>query len=173
MSPWVAFSVITWVAIAVLYFGLAAVMREVRLLRNAVIRDPDGFATAQPDLVLGERFADGGQRIVAAVDSGCPLCLEVAGRLAKRAAGATLLTHEPAATWADVAGTLRIVSDREAWRAVSHLSPPLLMLVDGSGRVRRLLLPVRVDEVDKVLPDWRALVSKEGMSGVADVRADS
>lgn len=178
MSPVIAFDIVTWAAIVVLFFGLAAVLREVRLLRGLVARNPDGFATAQPDLSLGERFADGNtshrgaRRIVVAVDSGCPLCLAVIDRLAERAPEATLLTHEPAAVWDGVASELTVVSDRESWRAVSHLSPPVLMLVDGSGLVRRMVLPVRVEEVDHVLGEWSDLV-KEEIAGDADVRADS
>jgi hypothetical protein len=178
MSPVLAFDIVTWAAIVVLFFGLAAVLREVRLLRGTVARSPDGFATAQPDLSLGARFANGsiphrgGRRIVVAVDSGCPLCLAVVDRLAGRAAEATLLTHEPAAVWDGLAGGLPVVSDRESWRAVSHLSPPVLMLVDGSGLVRRMVLPVRVEEVDHVLGEWSDLL-EEGTAGDVDVRADS
>jgi hypothetical protein len=40
------------------------------------------------------------------------------------------------------------------------------MLVDGSGRVRRMVLPVREQEVDHVLDEWR-------IPGVTDVRSDS
>jgi hypothetical protein len=150
-------------------------------LRGIVTRDPDGFAAGQPDLVLGEPFADGhGPRIVLAVDSGCSLCLAVTGRLARRTDGptgpigptVTLLTHEPAAVWDGIAGGLPVVSDREAWRSVSHLSPPVLMLVDGSGRVRKMILPVREQEVDNVLDEWTA-AAQERTPGVVDVRTDS
>jgi hypothetical protein len=194
MSPVIAFYIVTWAAIVVLFLGLAAVLREVRLLRGIVSRDPEGFASAQPDISLGGRFANGKRRqIVLAAESGCPLCLAVIERLARRAAGeraageragqrgaarmsgpfkATLLTHESPAVWDRVAGRLQIVSDRESWRAISHLAPPVLMLVDGSGRVRRMLLPVREQEVDSVLGEWSDL-TQERISGVADVRADS
>jgi hypothetical protein len=177
-----AFYIVTWAAIVVLFFGLAAVLREVRLLRGIVARNPDGFTAAQPDLSLGEQFANGhtplgsGRRLVVAADSGCPLCLAVVDRLAARAAEATLLTHEPAAVWDGIAHGLTVVSDRESWRAISHLSPPVLMLVDSSGSVRKMVLPVRVEEVDHVLGEWSDLVNegaKEGVSGDADVRADS
>lgn len=180
MSPAVAFFIVTWAAIIVLFFGLAAVLREVRLLRGLVVRNSDGFATELPELSLGAQFArsdvgnrnpgngnvsdgnagNGGvphssaERIVVAVDSGCPLCLAVVERLAARSAEATLLTHEPPAVWDDIAGQLPIISDRESWRAVAHLSPPVLMLIDDSGSVRKMMLPVRVAEVDNVLADW-------------------
>lgn len=178
MSPVLAFYIVTWAAIVILFFGLAAVLREVRLLRGVVARNPDGFTAAQPDLSLGERFANGnalpsgGRHIVVAADSGCPLCLAVIDRLAGRGAEATLLTHEPAAVWDGIARGLTIVSDQESWRAVSHLSPPVLMLVDSSGSVRKMVLPVRLEEVDQVLGEWTELV-KERISGDADVRADS
>ncbi|GAA3015114.1 hypothetical protein [Actinokineospora diospyrosa] len=139
-----AFLVITWVAIVVLFLGLAAVLREVRLLRAAISRDPGGYDSAQPDIVLGERFAG---RVVLAADTGCSLCHAVADRLT----GALLLTHEQASVWET---RLEVVTDREAWRAVSHLAPPVLMLVGLDGRVRRLSLPVRADQVDEVLDEW-------------------
>lgn len=173
MSPVAAYHVLTWVAIAVLFLGLAAVLREVRLLRGQVAgTDPDGFATAPPDIALGPRLAGPGPRVVLAVDSGCALCLAVTERLAGAAPGpgrpaVTLLTHEPAQTWAGAAGRLAVVSDREAWRAVAHLSPPVLMLVDDTGRVRRMVLPVRVSDVDKALAGWPELSREEG----ADVTA--
>lgn len=173
MSPEVAFHLITWAAIAVLFFGSAALLREVRLLRALVNRSPDGYAAAAPEVSLGERFAGAARRrIVLAVDSGCPLCLAVTERLARRVPGATLLTHEPAAVWEGIAGPLEVVSDRESWRAISHLAPPVLMLVDGSGLVRRMVLPVREEEVDTVSAEWHDPV-QEGVPGVADVRADS
>jgi hypothetical protein len=151
MTTSTAFTLITWAAIVVLFFGLAAVLREVRLLRGIVNRTADGFVAAPPDVVLGPRFAG---RIVAAVDSGCPLCLTVVDRLAEFDAGATLLTHESPAVWQGLARGLPVISDAEVWRSISHLSPPVLMLADDAGRVRRLLLPVRAGDVDTTLADW-------------------
>ena len=172
MTPSTALTVLTWAAIVLLFFGLAAVLREVRLLRGQVTRTTDGFVAVPPDLVLGPRFAEGGARIVAAVDSGCPLCLTVVERLAGLGAEATLLTHEPLVTWADLAHGLPVISDGEAWRSVSHLSPPVLMLLDGTGRVRRMLLPVRAAEVDTTLAEW-AVPKSGGDSGDAGVGAHS
>jgi hypothetical protein len=184
MSPTTAFLVLTWGAIVVLFFGLAAVLREVRLLRGLVTRGPDGFAAALPDLRLGQRFATGGgPLVVLAADSGCPLCLVVADLLARRTAdgrrdpfAVTLLTHEPAQVWDGIATGLDVISDRESWRSISHLSPPVLMLVDGSGRVRRMILPVRAQEVEAALAQWRDVVAEEvaeEVVHVADVRTDS
>ncbi|WP_239574941.1 hypothetical protein [Actinokineospora baliensis] len=138
-----AFLVITWVAIVLLFLGLAAVLREVRLLRAIVGRDQGGYE-AQADIVLGEKFAG---RVVLAADTGCSLCHAVADRLTD----AVVLTHEVASTW-DIG--LEVVTDREAWRAVSHLAPPVLMLVGSDGRVQRISLPVRAEQVDEVLDEW-------------------
>jgi hypothetical protein len=172
MSPTLAFDIVTWAAILGLFLGLAAVLREVRLLRGLVTRNPDGFVTAPPELSLGERFAGGsGSRIVLAADSGCPLCVRAVERLA-RVRDAVLLTHESGAVWERVAGRLRVVSDRESWRTISHLSTPVLMLVDGSGVVRKMVLPVREEEVDRVVGEWDRLVQGE-MRDVAGIRADS
>ncbi|MCP3802562.1 hypothetical protein NLX83_25145 [Allokutzneria sp. A3M-2-11 16] len=169
MSAELAFYLITWAAIIVLFLGLVATLREVRLLRAVVMRDPDGFAAAQPDVVLGGVFADGTSRpIVAAVDSGCPLCRVVVDELAQRAPHAKLLTHESPSVWSGAG--LEIISDREAWRAVSHLSPPVLMHVDGGGAVRRMTLPVRVEELDGWIDTDSDL---KGAVDVVDARSDS
>jgi hypothetical protein len=154
MSPIIAYHVLVWLAIIVLFCALAAVMREVRLLRGIVMRDPGGFTTAPPGITLGPRFADGRRRIVLAVDSGCPLCVAATERLSDRAPGATVLTQENVETWDGLASGLEVVSDRESWRAVSHLSSPVLMEVDGTGKVGRLVLPIRVSEVDEMVAGW-------------------
>jgi hypothetical protein len=173
MSPTVALHIVTWAAIIVLFFGLAAVLREVRLLRGALLRNPDGYTSTAPDIDLGTKLAGTDRpRIVLAADSGCPFCLAVIERLRYRNIQATLLTHEQPAIWRDVADHLTIVSDQEAWRAVSHLAPPVLMLVDRSGSARKLVLPVREDEVDTVLDDW-AGTGREETHRVADIGADS
>jgi hypothetical protein len=171
MSPTVALAILTWAAIAVLFFGLAAVLREVRLLRGLVTGRPEGFAAAPPDIDLGPRITGGATRVVLAADTGCPLCRQVAQRLAEGTPGAVLLTHEPADRWNALAGPLRVYSDPDAWRQVSHLSPPVLMLVDGSGRVRRMVLPVRVSDVDGVLAGWVSPLREESRD--TDIRADS
>ncbi|PPK67193.1 hypothetical protein V5P93_003531 [Actinokineospora auranticolor] len=156
MSPITAFHVITWAAIVLLFLGLGAVLREVRLLRAAVARDPAGYTATRPDLVLGPRFAG---RVVLAADSGCPLCVAVARELRD----GVLLTHESPEAW-DTA--LQVVRDREAWRGVAHLSPPVLMLVDGTGRVSRMALPVRETQVAEILAEW-------GVRDGVDARSDS
>lgn len=171
MSPSIAFAVLTWAALVVLFFGLAAVLREVRLLRGLVLRNPEGFGAAEPELVLGGRFAAGGPpRVVLAADSGCPLCQALVDRLSARAPGTLLLTHEPAEVWTGAGSRLEIVSDRESWRVIAHLAPPVLMLVDGTGRVLRMILPVRLEEADTALDEWHAAVAKE-ITGGTDVRA--
>lgn len=174
MSPTLAFAIVTWAALLLLFLGLAAVLREVRLLRGLVTRSPDGFVAAPPDLSLGERFAapGDGSRIVLAVDSGCPLCVAAVQRVARRAPDALVLTHESPEVWERVAGSLRVVRDQESWRSISHLSTPVLMLTDGAGAVRKLVLPVREEEVDRVVGEWDRLV-QEGKRDVAVVRADS
>jgi hypothetical protein len=161
----VALWVLTWVVIAILYFGLAALLREVRLLRGLVLRD--GYAGA-PVIDLGPGFAG----TVLAADTGCGLCLAVVERLGRAGAPVTVLTHEPAAVWDGLSGGLPVVTDREAWRSVAHLSPPVLMQVDRAGLVRRIELPERAEQADQILASW-AGSSVDGGSADADVRADS
>lgn len=144
-----SFAVITWAAIALLFLGLGAVLREVRMLRGLVTRNADAFTTAALDVSFDGWSSSGGEpEVVLAADSGCPLCLAVAERLGAWRPGAVLLTHQPPEVWSGVADRLRVVSDHAAWRLISRLSPPVLMLVDGTGTVRRMVLPSREDEVD-------------------------
>jgi hypothetical protein len=171
MSPMIAFAVLTWAAIVVLFLGLAAVLREVRLLRGLVTGRPGAFAAAAPELDLGARVTGGATRVVLAADSGCLLCRQAAQRLAENCPGAVLLTHEPADRWRAFAGALRVVSDPDAWRQLSHLSPPVLMLVDGAGRARRMVLPVRLSDVDGALAEWVLPLGEERRD--TDVHADS
>ncbi|WP_290062498.1 hypothetical protein [Amycolatopsis solani] len=112
-----------------------------------------------------DRHRTGAGRGGAAVDSGCPLCLTVVDRLAELGAGTPLLTHEPPSAWQDLARGLAVVSDAEAWRSVSHLSPPVLMLADGTGRVRRLRLPVRAADVDTTLAEWAGPTAEGDVDG--------
>src|SRR2546426_8495202 len=115
MSPIIAYHVLVWVAIIVLFCALAAVVREVRLLRGIVLGDGKGFTAAHPEITLGPGFADGRTRIVLAVDTGCPLCVAATERLARLAPGATVLTHEDVAAWEGLANGLEVVRDRESW----------------------------------------------------------
>jgi hypothetical protein len=159
MSPIIAYHVLVWVAIVVLFCALAAVMREVRLLRATVLGNGKGFTATGPEVTLGPGFADGRPRIVLAADTGCPLCVAAAERLARSAPGATVLTHEDVAAWHGLADGLDVVRDRESWRAISHLATPVLMRVDGTGRVASLVLPTRVSEVDDLVTEWSADVA--------------
>jgi hypothetical protein len=159
MSPSIAYNIVIWLAIIALFCALAAVVREVRLLRGIAMRDGKGFTATRPEITLGPEFADGRTSIVLAVDSGCPLCVAATERLNQRAPGATVLTHEDTAAWDGLAAGLAVVCDRESWRAVSHLAPPVLMRVDGTGRVDKLVLPTRVSEVDEMVTEWSADVA--------------
>jgi hypothetical protein len=179
MSPMTAFLIVTWMAIVVLFFALGAVWREIRLVRGLAMRSgADGYVSSTADISLGGQFASGGEpRIVVAADSGCPLCLAVIERLSESSVNGSVsvLTHEPQEVWQEVGrgktGRLRVVTDPESWRAVSHLTPPVLMLVTGSGVVSRLVLPVSELEVDRVLADWKRRDS-QGRSG-GEIRHDN
>jgi hypothetical protein len=160
MSPTVAFALSTWVAIVVLFLGLGAVLRELRLLRGG-----EGFAAERPDLSLGRSFPTA---MVVAADTGCGLCVAVVRRLALAGAQAAVLTHEPAEAWADLAGDLPLITDRESWRAVGHLSPPVLLRVDAAGRVLDLTLPVREEQAEQVAAEWGALAAPERTPDAAD-----
>jgi len=159
VAPIISYHILIWLAIVVLFCALAAVLREVRLLRAMVLQDGKGFTAARPEITLGPDFADGRTRIVLAVDTGCPLCVAATERLGRRAPGATVLTHEDVTAWEGLAAGLDVVRDRYSWRAISHLASPVLMRVDGTGRVDRLVLPTRVSEVDEMVTEWSADVA--------------
>jgi hypothetical protein len=159
MSPTIAYNVLIWLVIIALFCGYAALLREVRLLRGIVVRDPKGFTSTAPDIHLGPGFADGRTRIVLAVDTGCPLCVAATQRLGEQAPGSTVLTHEDTARWAGLADGLDVVRDSESWRAIAHLSTPVLMRVAGDGRVTALVLPTRVSDVDETVTGWSADVA--------------
>src|SRR6187397_1792616 len=98
MPVWMAVSIITWIALLLMFFALATVVRDVRLLRSQINRDATEFAAARVALQLpGPVGHDGG--IVLAADVGCPLCLATAirlGELAERVSPArvSLLTYD-------------------------------------------------------------------------------
>ncbi len=160
MSPTAAFAVITWVALVILYFGLAAVLREVRQLRSELTTLKVGApAITAVDVTWPALAADPGQTAVVLVgDSACPPCLEAAaelGRLAPRLpARPKLLTYESPATWQSTADRLAIVQDRDAWANLAHLTPPLLLLVDAHGHIRELALLADGRGVRRTLGSW-------------------
>lgn len=165
MSPAVAVAVITWVAIVVLYLGLAAVLREVKMLRAQVMRmsvvtaaQTDEATTSEPAISMPAVVRDGAPAVVLAADSSCPLCRMTIARLAELSEHmpepAVLLTYEDADSWGPLPASLRVVRDDAAWSQIAHLSPPVLLQVSGQGKVTDLVLPARDDDVDATLATW-------------------
>jgi hypothetical protein len=160
MSPTAAVVVITWVALVIVYLGLAAVLREVRQLRAELAAVRAGAPRAKLlDLTLPTLAAAPGEKAVVLVaDSGCPACVGAAGELVRLApelpVRPTLLTYEPPETWEDVTGRLTVVQDRAASSQFSHLTPPLLALVDARGQVTELALLVDPQSVARTLWSW-------------------
>lgn len=185
MNPWLAAGIITWVAIVVCYLGLAAVLREVRILRHQVSRlsfaagqlatagpREDGITSTQGQglrlpAVL-EPSAEGHPQpaVVLAATSGCPLCrvaLQRVGELGPRlAAPVTLLTYEDHAAWGDLPSGVRVVRDDEAWSEIAHLAPPALLRVAATGAVTEIQLPVGAASVDETLASWGLLPQPSG-----------
>jgi hypothetical protein len=168
-----AILIVTWATIVVLYLGLAAVLREVRLLRDRV--GADAAAGGQISIRLPAAVTRGHRRVVAAVDSGCPLCRVVARRLAAiTAVRPVLLTFEPVDQWSGVDDRLDVVRDDRAWSAIAHLSTPVLMLVDGDGAVERLVLPASERDILPTLASWGVLTAADVPSAAAaDAATDS
>jgi hypothetical protein len=158
MAPWLAAAIVTWVAMLVLYLGLAATLRKVNVLTAelAAIRAA-GSVKASGIKISLPGYAG---RLVLAADTSCPTChltvkalngISGLGLQAKP----VLLTYEPESEWE--ADALEIRRDPQAWRAVAHLSPPVLLSVDGEGSVARLALPSHPDDVTRSLAAWGLL----------------
>jgi hypothetical protein len=162
MSPWIAVAVVTWLAMAVLYLGLAATLHRVRMLSAelAALRTGGHVRATGVDLRLPALATSDGAaaRLVVAADTGCPAChmtVEVLAALAPElSARPTLLTYERPDAWPEAAGRLEIRQDPESWRVLAHLMPPLLLSVDAEGRVIDLALPSHPDDIPRTLAAW-------------------
>jgi hypothetical protein len=159
MAPWLAAAIVTWAAVIVLYFGLAATLRKVNVLTAELAAIRAGGAVKASGISISLPGYEG--RLVLAADSACPSChvtvkaLDGLGLETKP----VLLTYEEASTWD--APSLEIRQDSQAWRAIGHLSPPVLLSVDGSGRVANLALPTHPDDVTRALAAWGMLERKD------------
>jgi hypothetical protein len=163
MSPLLAATAVTWVALLIVYLGLAATLRKVHYLEAEVRSLRSGDGQARPIGVdlrlpgLAEQNAPKA-RLVVAVDSRCPSCHLTIEALAEMAPTLVeqpiLLTYEPPDTWAHAAQGLRIRRDPESWRALAHLSPPVLMSVDGEGTVTDLVLVSDPTQITRAVITW-------------------
>lgn len=152
MDPLLAVLILAWAAIVLLYLGLAAVLRELRLLRRQLTaRQAAGADLA--DLRLPEATAArlGGPRLVLVADSGCPLCQLAAAELANAGDRPALLTYEDRAAWPALDPAIELITDRAAWQALAHLNPPMLLSVAADGRVESLVLPTSAADVRRAL----------------------
>lgn len=173
MSPLLALTILSWIAIVVLYLGLASVQREVRMLRRQLTESRTTIGDGLDDLRLPQAFLSrivvpDQSRTVLVADSGCPLCRRVAAVLAEPATPEfrpVLLTYESPEKWTDLSDSLDIVRDREAWSALAHLSPPVLLAVDHQGRIESLVLPTTELDVTRAvgtIPHSSNFVSSTG-----------
>jgi len=162
MSPWIAVTVVTWIAMVVLYLGLAATLHRVRTLSAelAELRTGGHVKATGVDLRLPALAAQDGSavRLVVAADTGCPAChmtVEALAALAPELSQVpTLLTYERPDAWPEAAGRLEIRQDAESWRVLAHLMPPLLLSIDADGRVIDLALPSNPDDIPRTLAAW-------------------
>jgi hypothetical protein len=163
VSPLWALLLLTWAAMILLFLGLGAVLREVRMLRAQI--DAAAATGERVDIELPSSVAGDQGGLVLAVDSGCPLCIAVVQQVGSVMSGpdsaAVLLTFEPEEQWNGLSGGLPVVRDDRAWSAIAHLSTPILLQVDGQGQVRRLHLPANERDVTPVLQSWGLLSQSE------------
>ncbi|MFE5125102.1 hypothetical protein [Streptomyces sp. NPDC056669] len=148
MSATLALVILSWIAIVILYLALAAVLREVRMLRRQL--DERAAGAAPPaELVLPPSFVErvaepGRERTVLVADATCPLCRHAAAVLAERATPdfrPVLLTYEPPERWSSLPDGVELVQDSEAWSSLAHLTPPVILTVGTDGTVGSLHLP--------------------------------
>jgi len=165
MSPLLAATAVTWVALLIVYLGLAATLRkvhyleaEVRTMRSGGQVRPIGVDLRLPGLAAPATPDAPGATLVVAVDSGCASCRLAVEELAEIAPTLReqpiLLTYETPDTWGFAAQSLRIRRDPESWRALAHLSPPILMTVDGEGTVTDLILVSQPNQVTRAAITW-------------------
>jgi hypothetical protein len=157
MSLTIAFGIVTWVALILLYLALVRVFYELRSTREQLaaalrtsggqdrIQFPPDWRTTDPSIVL-------------AVDSTCEACWAAIEEAANttETARPTLLTHEPAERWASVDEKFTIREDTAAWAAVAHLSSPIMLRLDPNGSVDELVLPTRPGDVRDAILRWTA-----------------
>lgn len=158
MSAPLALLILSWIAIVVLYLGLAAVLREVRMLRRQ-LDERSATAAAPAELRLPASFVKrvaqpGRERTVLVADAGCPLCRQAATVLAETATPdfrPVLLTYEPPERWSSLPASVELVQDRDAWSSLAHLSPPVLLTVTPDGTVGSLHLPASERDIASAL----------------------
>jgi hypothetical protein len=161
MSPWTAVAILTWVALLLLYLGLAATLRKVNALTAelAALRAGGDARAAGVQLRLPGLAEAGapGRRLVLAADSVCPAChvaVAALDELAPRLGSAPLLlTYEAPEVWQS-ATHLQVRHDPESWRLLASLSPPVLMAVDAGGQVTELSLPTIPEDIVRTLAGW-------------------
>lgn len=160
MDPLIALVVLSWVAIVVLYLGLAAVLREVRMLRREVATATTSWDPREVDEVvtMPGLARSGGPTLVLAADSSCPMCRLHTARLAEQHAHldapALVLGYQTREEWGELDDRLRYVQDEDAWQQIAHLSPPVLLLLDESGAAREVTMPSSRDEALVLMQQW-------------------
>lgn len=153
MQPWLATTIVTWVALLILYFGLAATLRKVKVL-TAELTAIRAAGQAKAGGVRIELPGYGG-RLVLAADTACPTCHVTVKTLDSLALDdrPVLLTYED--SWE--VSHLEVRQDAGAWRKIAHLSPPVLLDVGADGKVVNLALPSHPDDVTRALAAWGRL----------------
>ena len=161
MSLTLAGFVATWIALIVLLLATSRLYYDVKILQRQQQRHGSAsppVASVRPTEIpeLRGHIRPGGA-IVAAVDGQCSTCWEVVEGLieAPTALQRVLLTFDEEA-WKHEARVTLVVSER-AWSRVSHIQPPLLMLVDSSGRIEQLELPVSANQASSIASRWDSI----------------
>ncbi|MQA25907.1 MAG: hypothetical protein GEU94_10605, partial [Micromonosporaceae bacterium] len=133
--------ILTWVVLAVLAFGLAGMLRQLRDVQ-AALRDaaPADRAAQAPEAVRPAGGAD--LAVVLVADDTCPVCAELAPMLPELAQTApqdvdvVLVASGSAEKWAMPDGAqVRVIVDRDTMHRVDPGWRPALLAVDGTGAV--------------------------------------
>lgn len=169
MPPYLGLFVVTWVALALLYLGLARVLQELYVLRARVASlstssaRTGGASQLQFDLALPSELAAASSVVVAA-ESSCSTCWKVLTAVAAHPAPSKplLLTYEDERVWEPVADDFTVIRSHSGWSSISHLTPPVLVKLGPQGRPEQIVLPVSAAEVTSTLDSWAGQKEAKG-----------
>lgn len=128
---------LAWLAIAVLAFGFAALLQQVRALQ-AVIRLPPGARAGLPESVRTLRPLTADRRYVLTVDPGCTICAEVLPEFRELAARHTAAAEfgllAPSGDYPASPG-VEVLVDAMAYRDLAPSWSPGIVVIGANGTV--------------------------------------
>jgi hypothetical protein len=126
--------ILSWLAIAVLMLGFAALLRQVRAL-HAMILLPPGARAGLPESARALRPVTTDRRYVLTVDPGCAAVIpEFRGLAARHAQTAEFALLAPAGDYPGSSG-VDVLVDANAYRDLAPSWSPGIVVIGSDGRV--------------------------------------